>query len=168
MLSTNNILSPAHGTPIVTPTQDMILGTYYLTMEPKGVQAAGDGQDGNGKVRTFGSVAEALLAYDFGQVTLQQPVKVRLRGKLGPGESLDDTDPEPSSLSGSNSAAGFDSSADATSGADGVPEEGEDEDGTGTPSMPLIDTTVGRLIFNEAMPGDFPYINRVVGKRELS
>jgi len=40
----------------------------------------------------------------------------------------------------------------------------EDEDGTSTPSMPLIDTTVGRLIFNEAMPGDFPYINKVVGK----
>ncbi len=146
MLSTNNILSPAHGTPIVTPTQDMILGTYYLTMEPRGAQADGDGPDGNGKVRTFGSVAEALLAYDFGQVTLQQPVKVRLRGKLGPGESLDDTDPEPSSNSGSDSA----SDADPNSGSNGVSEEGEDEDGPATPSMPLIDTTVGRLIFNEA------------------
>ncbi|MEA2589669.1 MAG: DNA-directed polymerase subunit beta, partial [Actinomycetota bacterium] len=155
MLSTNNILSPAHGTPIVTPTQDMILGTYYLTMEPKSTSPkAGKGPDEHGKIRTFGSVAEALLAYDFGQVTLQQPVKVRLRGKLGPGESLDDTDPEPRSNSGANGSNGF--------------EEGEDEDGTSTPSMPLIDTTVGRLIFNEAMPGDFPYINRVVGKRELS
>jgi len=158
MLSTNNILSPAHGTPIVTPTQDMILGTYYLTMEPKSTSPkAGKGPDEHGKVRTFGSVAEALLAYDFGQVTLQQPVKVRLRGKLGPGESLDDTDPEPISNSGSNGANGADDS-----------EEGEDEDGTTTPSIPLIDTTVGRLIFNEAMPGDFPYINKVVGKRELS
>src|SRR5712691_8333693 len=164
MLSTNNILSPAHGTPIVTPTQDMILGTYYLTMEPKGAPGAGGGQDGNGSVRTFGSVAEALLAYDFGQVTLQQPVKVRLRGKLGPGESLDDTDPEPRSDSASDSA----SHADPNSGANEASEEGEGEDGTGTFLLPVIDTTVGRLIFNEAMPGDFPYINRVVGKRELS
>src|SRR5436190_1260880 len=49
MLASNNVLSPAHGTPIVTPTQDMILGTYYLTMEPKGVLAAAGGQEGNGK-----------------------------------------------------------------------------------------------------------------------
>src|ERR1700724_888765 len=53
MLSTNNILSPAHGTPIVTPTQDMILGTYYLTMEPKSTSPkAGQGPDEHGKVRT--------------------------------------------------------------------------------------------------------------------
>src|SRR3984893_15543978 len=72
MLSTNNILSPAHGTPIVTPTQDMILGTYYLTMEPKSTSPkAGKGPDEHGKVRTFGSGAEAVLAYDFRKVTLQ-------------------------------------------------------------------------------------------------
>src|SRR5713226_3283820 len=145
MLSTNNILSPAHGTPIVTPTQDMILGTYYLTMEPK-VGSPKAGRDPDGQVRIFGSVAEALLAYDFGQVTLQQAVKVRLRGKLGPGESLDDVD-EPAPVAA-------------------VDEDGEDAEGPS--SLPLIDTTVGRLIFNEAMPGDFPYINKVVGKRELS
>src|SRR5947199_6100789 len=127
MLSTNNILSPAHGTPIVTPTQDMILGTYYLTMEPKGAMAAGGGQDPNGKVRTFGSVAEALLAYDFGQVTLQQPVKVRLRGKLGPGESLDDTDPEPSSNSGSNSGSNSEANAGPHDDGSGVSEEDEEE-----------------------------------------
>ena len=140
MLSTNNILSPAHGTPIVTPTQDMILGTYYLTMEPKGVYAKMTGD----QVRVFGSVEEALLAYDFNQVTLQQPVKVRLKGKLGPGETLEDVEAAPLST------------------------DGDDEDGPSGSAQPLIDTTVGRLIFNEAMPGDFPYVNRTVGKRELS
>jgi DNA-directed RNA polymerase subunit beta' len=141
MLSTNNILSPAHGTPIVTPTQDMILGTYYLTMDPPSDLPK------DAAVRVFGSVAEALLAYDFNQVTLQQPIKVRLRGKLGPGETLDEAE-----------------EAAEAARADG---DGEWEEG-GPRATPLIDTTVGRLIFNEAMPGDFPYINRVVGKRELS
>jgi DNA-directed RNA polymerase subunit beta' len=95
-------------------------------------------------MRTFGSVAEALLAYDFSQVSLQEPVKVRLRGKLGPGETLEDTEAEP------------EEAAD------------EDDESVSGPTTPLIETTVGRLIFNEAMPGDFPYINKVVGKRELS
>src|SRR5207253_5696914 len=66
----------------------------------------------------------------------------------------------------SNAASNSGSDADAGSGSGGAAEE--DEDGTASPSMPLIDTTVGRLIFNEAMPGEFPCINRVVGKRELS
>src|SRR5207244_10297582 len=74
----------------------------------------------------------------------------------------DDADPAPSSNAASTAGA----DADAGAGSGGAAEE--DEDGTASPSMPLIDTTVGRLIFNEAMPGDFPYINRVVGKRELS
>jgi DNA-directed RNA polymerase subunit beta' len=142
MLSTNNILSPAHGTPIVTPTQDMILGTYYLTMEP-GL----DSRREPGTERIFGSVSEALLAYDFHQITLQEPIKVRLRGKLGPGETLDDLEEERDVA------------------ADGAGGDGD----FGGPKVPkLIDTSVGRLIFNEAMPGDFPYINKTVGKRELS
>ncbi|HEU5001212.1 MAG TPA: DNA-directed RNA polymerase subunit beta' [Actinomycetota bacterium] len=144
MLSTNNILSPAHGTPIVTPTQDMILGTYYLTMDPYG-RALARTHEGKPK-RAFASVAEALLAYDFHTVVLQEPVLVRLKGKLGPGETLEETE--------------------ATAA---VPANEDDEDAEGGPrAMPLIETTVGRLIFNEAMPGDFPYVNRVVGKRELN
>jgi DNA-directed RNA polymerase subunit beta' len=76
MLSTHNILSPAHGTPIVTPTRDMILGTYYLTLERKG-------QKGEGKA--FASVEEARMALDFGQVSLHAPVKVRMRNRNGLG-----------------------------------------------------------------------------------
>jgi len=124
MLSTNNILSPAHGTPIVTPTRDMILGTFYLTM-------VRDDQIGQGHV--FSSSKEAILAYDFGRVALHSKIKVRLAGKqLAEGQAL----------------------------ADGR-EEKEDE-------APIIGTTVGRLIFNEALPADYPYLDSTVGQRELA
>ena len=60
MLSANNILSPAHGRPLVTPTQDMIIGAYYLTEAVKGDKGEG---------RVFGSIAEALQAYENGDIT---------------------------------------------------------------------------------------------------
>ncbi len=73
MMSTNNILSPAHGSPIITATQDIVLGVYYMTREkPK---AKGEG-------KSFNSVDEVILAYDEGAVDLQAAVKVMLEGKL--------------------------------------------------------------------------------------
>src|SRR5205814_8930078 len=69
MLSSNNILSPAHGRPITSPTQDMVLGLYYLTAHTAG--ATGEG-------RVFSSVSEALMAYDVRELALQAMVKVRL------------------------------------------------------------------------------------------
>src|SRR5262245_27528392 len=78
MLSTNNILSPAHGRPIATPSQDMVLGLYYLTLaQNEGVK--------DEDAPTFGSVAEALLALDRGH-PLHDPVRVRLPGKVMPEE----------------------------------------------------------------------------------
>jgi DNA-directed RNA polymerase subunit beta' len=80
MLSTNNILSPAHGRPIATPTQDMVLGLYYLTL----------GQNEGRKdeaIPTFGSTAEALLALDRGH-PIHDPVRIRLDGKALPGSLL--------------------------------------------------------------------------------
>lgn len=68
MLSAYNLLSPAHGRPLVTPTQDMILGCYYLTIMR-------DGARGEGKV--FSSPHEALLAYDNGYLDLHAKIKVR-------------------------------------------------------------------------------------------
>ncbi len=68
MLSANNILSPAHGRPLVTPTQDMIIGAYYLT-------EAVDGDTGEGRV--FGSIAEALLAYERGDISLHARISIR-------------------------------------------------------------------------------------------
>jgi DNA-directed RNA polymerase subunit beta' len=68
MLSANNILSPAHGRPLVTPTQDMIIGAYYLT-------EAVEGDKGEGRV--FGSIAEALQAYENGDITLHARISIR-------------------------------------------------------------------------------------------
>ena len=72
MLSSNNILNPKDGAPVVTPTQDMVLGCYYLTLERKG--AAGEGH-------TFSSPDEAMMAYELGQVALQAKVNVRMDGE---------------------------------------------------------------------------------------
>ena len=69
MMSTNNILSPANGKPIIVPSQDIILGLYYLTLMR-------DGEKGEGMC--FASPEEALLAYDAGHVSLQAKVKVRV------------------------------------------------------------------------------------------
>lgn len=73
MMSTNNILSPASGKPIINPSQDIVLGMYWLTR-------ARPGAKGTGKV--FSSVAEAQYAYETGLVDLQAMCKVRINGKL--------------------------------------------------------------------------------------
>ncbi|MFM2147466.1 MAG: DNA-directed polymerase subunit beta [Chloroflexota bacterium] len=71
MLSSNNLLSPADGSPIVSPTQDMVLGCFYLTQET--ALAAG------AKRRRFSDETEALLAYDLGQVAIHAPIDVVAR-----------------------------------------------------------------------------------------
>jgi len=115
MLSANNILSPASGRPIVTPTQDMVYGAYYLTIPDEGV--AGEG-------RVFRNLYEVELAYGNGDVDLHASVKYRVP------------------LNGS------------------APEDG--------PSYTEIETTPGRIFFNNALPDGFRFINEVVGKRGLS
>ena len=79
MLSTNNILKPADGKPVTMPTQDMVIGIYCLTR-------AASGEDGSvaGEGRAFGSIAEATMAYDRGELDLQAKVIVRLRGITPP------------------------------------------------------------------------------------
>jgi DNA-directed RNA polymerase subunit beta' len=71
MMSTNNILSPASGNPVIVPTQDIVLGIYYLTREDIGAQGGG---------KSFGSIEEVRAAYDHDVVALQAPIFVRLRG----------------------------------------------------------------------------------------
>ncbi len=73
MMSTNNILSPANGLPVINPTQDIVLGVYWMTRIRPGAR-------GSGKV--FGSVDEALYAYEMGNIDLQAACKVRVNGKL--------------------------------------------------------------------------------------
>jgi DNA-directed RNA polymerase subunit beta' len=74
MLSTNNILSPAHGRPIATPTQDMVLGIYYLTL-------ADAPPESNEGVPRYVSPAETLMALDSGAVKLHDWIRIRLPGK---------------------------------------------------------------------------------------
>jgi DNA-directed RNA polymerase subunit beta' len=105
MLSSNNILSPANGRPITSPTQDMVLGLYYLTMEREGELGEG---------RAFGSIPEAIMAHDQRSVSLQAKIKIRL-----------------------------------------------------TPNGETIETTIGRALFNEALPADFPYVDLDVTKKQL-
>ena len=73
MMSTNNILSPAHGKPVIGPSQDIVLGIYYLTRQR-------DGQIGEGK--KFAGPDEVRIAYDGGAVGLQAAIRVRIEGKL--------------------------------------------------------------------------------------
>ena len=122
MLSTNNILKPADGKPVTMPTQDMIIGLFCLTRLAEG--AIGEG-------RAFSSLAEALMAYDAGELDLQAKIEIRLPGI--------------------------------------VPPEGTElREGT-EPGDPIrLGTTLGRCIFNETLPADFPFVNYEVGKRQLT
>jgi DNA-directed RNA polymerase subunit beta' len=72
MLSSNNILSPANGSPIIVPSQDIVLGTYYMT---RGIT----GRKGEG--RTFANPEEVRSAYDAGQVELHSKIQMRMQGK---------------------------------------------------------------------------------------
>jgi DNA-directed RNA polymerase subunit beta' len=73
MMSTNNILSPATGRPIIGPSQDIVLGCYYMTRERKGVRGEG---------MRFASPAEVRCAYDAGEVDLHAAIKVRMNGAV--------------------------------------------------------------------------------------
>ncbi len=104
MLSARNLLKPSAGEPIVTPTQDMVLGCYYLTkMTP--------GEKGEGMA--FSGIKEAILAYQTSTAHLQTPIKCRYKNEI-------------------------------------------------------LETTIGRLIFNSFLPEGLPYYNENIGKKKLS
>ncbi|MGE3757147.1 MAG: DNA-directed RNA polymerase subunit beta', partial [Pseudobdellovibrionaceae bacterium] len=73
MMSTNNILSPANGKPVINPTQDIVLGIYWMTRVRPGAK---------GTKRVFGSIQEILYAYENGHIDLQAAIKCRINGKL--------------------------------------------------------------------------------------
>ena len=104
MLAANNILKPQDGKPVVIPTQDMVLGCYYLTQVRKGAK-------GEGKI--FTDVNEALMAYQTGELSLQAKCHIRMFRTI-----------------------------------DGVEHSR------------LIETTIGRVIFNEAIPQDIGLVKR--------
>ena len=122
MLSTNNIKSPAHGRPLTIPTQDMIIGLYYLT-------AVRDGFPGEG--RTFVDFNDALNAYDArADVDMQAKIIVRL---------TKDT----------KVATAFGKFEEHKAGE-------------------RIETTIGRITFNNVLPEDYPFLNYGMNKSEVS
>ncbi len=112
LLSPNNLLKPSDGAPVAVPSQDMVLGIYYLTMEK-------EGDLGEGKF--FKSKNEALLAYENKEITLHSKIQVRRTVTMENGEEI-----------------------------------------TG-----IIDTTLGRLLFNEIIPQDLGYVDRTIPENAL-
>ena len=128
MLSSNNILSPANGAPITTPTQDMVLGIYYLTKSK--ANAKGEG-------RTFGSIEEVLLALEMGEVETLTPIKLYHSGPV-----IDLT-----------------TSFDSQNVIHSEPIQY---------SKQYMETTVGRVILNDRLPADMPFVNGLLKKRGLT
>jgi DNA-directed RNA polymerase subunit beta' len=151
MLSANNILSPAHGRPIAVPSQDMVIGAYYLTEELGG--ATGEG-------RAFTSLSEAELAFDRsayahsdGDLSLHARVKVRMPASKFP----EDRFPERS-----------ESAPDSIVTKRFATHDDDEPRVNGSAPRVMVETTLGRLLFNEAFPPDFPFVNDVVKKRDMT
>ena len=124
MLAHNNILKPQDGRPVISPSQDMVIGCYYLTII---------NENGKGAGRVFCDENEAIMAYQLGQLALQSPIKVRLTRTFN-----------------------------------------------GETAHKLVDTTLGRLIFNDALPQNLGFrkrecmddmflleVDELVGKKQL-
>ncbi|MDQ2818146.1 MAG: DNA-directed RNA polymerase subunit beta' [Candidatus Eremiobacteraeota bacterium] len=84
MLSSNNILQPSFGNPVSIPTQDMVLGLYYLTIDAKtaGTQPGRRGDDGTPAMRSLFSEKEAQIAYETHAISLHEPIRVRWSGDM--------------------------------------------------------------------------------------
>ena len=111
MLAAHNIMKPSDGKPVVVPTQDMVLGSYYLTIDK-------DNTFGEGKY--FSSTDEVIMAYELKEVDIHAKIKVRITKTI-----------------------------------DGVVKTG------------IIDTTPGRIIFNESIPQDLEFVDRSILENEL-
>ncbi len=110
MLSSKNLLKPATGLPIVIPTNDMVLGCYWLTKIEETLEKGE-------KMKIYGNAEEAMLAYDFGYLSIKRKIKVRnVKGK----------------------------------------DKNE-----------FVETSLGRLIFNAALPEDFPFQNDEMNSKKL-
>jgi len=112
MLSSHNILNPANGAPITVPSQDMVLGLYYITKPRKGVKGEG---------LIFYSPEEAEIAYNEGKVDLHAWIKVRISETSQEGKNV----------------------------------------------KKIIETTVGRILFNKCVPVEVGYINELLSKKSL-
>ena len=127
MLSSNNILSPANGLPLAVPTQDMVLGLYYLTKARHTTKGEG---------RTFANPEEVLLALEMGEVETLTPIRLRYSGKvIDVTRAYDNQDilhTEPVNFQNQ-----------------------------------YLDTTVGRVILNDHLPKQMPFINGLLKKKGI-
>jgi len=149
MLSASNLLSPKDGTPVVTPSKDMVLGIYYLTLmaeetgdggradaegdesgEDGRAETGGDGDDaserGKPPRKVYVDAAEAIMAYQLGHIKLHEPIKVW------------------------------------------IPNAGADGQAGGGSRGGIVRTTVGRLFFNESLPDEVGFVNEVVDRDRLA
>ena len=150
MLSAHNILSPAHGRPIAVPSQDMIIGAYYLTVQ--------DDIDPDVEPRAFASLDEAMMAYDAREaygyknenaLGLHEVIRVRVPAGRFPEDQF---------------PTRYDDEGNVVNeGAMVLKRWGSNGDG-----RVLVETTLGRLIFNLAFPDDFPFRADVVKKRGVT
>jgi len=157
MLSANNILSPATGRPIVTPTQDMVFGAYYLTLVKDGVEGEG---------RVFRHLHEVRHALDVGAVALH--AKVTWRRPVKPGLAIGEFEPEADTSEPEVDASGNGASGNGASGNGSVDGEVVSNGSANGAAYEVIETTPGRIIFNTALPDDFEFVNSVVGKKAHS
>jgi DNA-directed RNA polymerase subunit beta' len=127
MMSSNNILSPASGAPIAVPSQDIVLGCYYLTKAKPGAKGEG---------RVFGNKDDVILALEAGELETLTPIRLRVSGEL-----ID--------LTVSRDDQGV--------------QYAEVQDVTNR----IINTTVGRVIFNDALPKGMPFVNGLLKKKGL-
>lgn len=111
MLAAGNIMKPSDGKPVCVPTQDMVLGSYYLTMDKEGAKGEGS---------VFSSIDEAIMAYNVGEIAVHAAIKVRMFKEVN----------------------------------------GEVKSG-------IINTTVGKIIFNESIPQDLGYVDRTNPETEF-
>jgi DNA-directed RNA polymerase subunit beta' len=127
MLSSRNILSPANGQPLAIPSQDIVLGVYYLTKVKHGTKGEG---------RAFANVEDVLLALDMGEVETLTPVRLRYTGRvIDLSTAYDDQDvlhTEPITVKNQ-----------------------------------FINTTVGRVVFNDHLPKGMPFVNGLLRRKGL-
>jgi len=124
MMTTNNIFSPSNGLPMVGPSQDMVMGNYYLTWM---------GPSEKDQTIAFRDTFEAIMAYETGKVGLHNPVKVRIKKQVVSDEAGETRNAE---FQMQNST--------------------------------VVETTIGRCIFNDILPDEMPFYNMIMSQKKLS
>jgi DNA-directed RNA polymerase subunit beta' len=141
MLSTANLLSPADGSPVVAPTQDMVLGNYYLTMDGPARKAA--------DIRSFATEDDAIIAYELGARGLEATSRM----------STETEDGAERAVRHSGATIGLHESVT-------VMVLGWDE-ATGALTERLATTTVGRILFNRILPEPMRFVNKAMRRADL-